>query len=93
MRPRRSSVSDTVIPIQRKTQILRVILGLTVLSFITFIITLTSSKWVTITYPDNFFSRRHNMFLKKSTYGIIWECFTGRTKLNSMFGKCLQGSH
>ena len=87
MRPRRSSVSETAISIERKTQILRITLALTVVSFVTFLITLTSSKWVRLTYPDNFFSKRKNLFLQHSTYGIIWECSTGRAQLTSMFGK------
>jgi hypothetical protein len=73
--------------IERKTKILRITLALTLISFITFIIILTSSHWVVITYPPNFFATRQKMFVVRSTYGIIWECVFGRTTINSTFGK------
>jgi hypothetical protein len=72
--------------IERKTQILRITLALTVLSFITFVITLTSSNWITINYPPNFFAARQKLFISRSTYGIIWECTVGRPKINSTYG-------
>ena len=78
MRAAMTNVSTTAVSLERKTQILRVTLGLTVVSFLTFLITLTSSKWVAITYPSDFLSKRQGMFISESTYGIIWECLVGR---------------
>jgi hypothetical protein len=81
-----TNAADAKAAIERKTQILRITLAVTVLSFITFLITLTSSKWITITYPPNFFVQRHKLFISRSTYGVIWECRVSRPTINSTFG-------
>lgn len=80
-----TDASATRAAVERKTQILRITLGLTVLSFITFLITLTSSKWIVITYPANF-TTRQNISVVRSTYGIIWECSIGKSKTSLVFG-------
>ena len=72
---------------QRNIQIMRIALGLTVLSLITFSITLTSSYWILITYPPGFFARRQNLYIVRATYGVIWKCVIGRAAPNVMFGK------
>lgn len=72
--------------IEQKTKILRITLAVTVLSFIIFLITLTSSQWVLVTYPPNFFSTRQKMYLVRSTYGIVWECTRARLTNVSVFG-------
>jgi len=82
-----TTVSVTTAAIQRNIQILRITLALTVLSFVAFSITLTSSYWVLITYPPDFFSIRQNLYIVRGTYGIIWECVLGRPTKNSMYGK------
>ncbi len=79
-----TNASATTAAIERKTRILRVTLAITVVSFITFLITLTSSNWIAVTYPPNFSSTRHNMVVVRSTYGIIRECIYGRTIENSI---------
>ncbi|CAF4295636.1 unnamed protein product, partial [Rotaria magnacalcarata] len=71
--------------IERKTKILRITIALTALSFIIFLITLTSSHWIIISYPSEFLSARQNMYVSRSRYGIIWECIIGRSKLNSTY--------
>jgi hypothetical protein len=74
--------------VERKTQILRITLALTVLSFIIFLITLTSSNWIIIIYdPADFFAKRQKLFVARSTYGIIWECTVGRATTNVSYGK------
>ncbi|CAF1055574.1 unnamed protein product [Rotaria sordida] len=78
-----TNVSTKKTSIERKTQILRLTIALTILSCIIFLITLTSTRWIIITYPQNFFSTRQNMYLIRSTYGIIWECLVGSSILNS----------
>lgn len=70
--------------IEQKTKILRITLAVTVLSFIVFLITLTSSQWVTVTYPTN--TTRQNMSLDRSTYGIIWECTRAKPTKGSRWG-------
>jgi hypothetical protein len=87
MRAAMTNVPTTEVSLERKTQILRITLGLTVLSFMTFLITLTSSNWVAISYPANFFAKRQAMYVARSTYGIIWECLVGRPTINSSYGK------
>jgi hypothetical protein len=82
-----TTVSATTAAIQRNIQIMRITLALTVLSFVTFSITLTSSYWVVITYPPEFFSKRHQLYIVRATYGIIWECILGRPSKTSMYGK------
>lgn len=82
-----TNASATRVSVERKTQILRITLGLTIVSFITFLITLTSSNWIVITYPADFFATRQKMSLVRSTYGIIWECVTGKPTTSSVFGK------
>lgn len=72
--------------IHTKTQVLRITLIVTVVSFLTFLITLLSSQWIIITYPPDFFATRQQMFVVRSTYGIIWECLLGVVKQNSMIG-------
>ena len=83
-----TNVSTITITMERKIKLLRITVAITILSFITFLITLTSSQWIIITYPHNFFAARQKMFVVKSTYGIIWECLFGRTQLNSAYGEC-----
>lgn len=73
--------------IHTKTQVLRITLILTVASFLTFLITLLSSQWIIITYPSDFFATRQQMFVVRSTYGIIWECLLGGATQNSMIEK------
>ncbi|CAF4637991.1 unnamed protein product [Rotaria sp. Silwood1] len=80
-------VSTKKAPIERKTQLLRLTIALTVVSFIIFLITLTSSQWIVITYPNATFISRQNMYVTQSTYGIIWECVLGVPKLNSTYGE------
>jgi hypothetical protein len=82
-----TTVSVGTAAIQRNIQIMRITLALTVLSFVTFSITLTSSYWVVITYPPDFFSIRHNLYVVRATYGIIWECVLGRPTQTAMYGK------
>jgi hypothetical protein len=82
-----TTVSSTTAAIQRNIQIMRITLALTVLSFVAFSITLTSSYWVVITYPPEFFSKRHNLYIVRATYGIIWECVLGRPTKTAMYGK------
>ncbi|CAF3577461.1 unnamed protein product [Rotaria sordida] len=82
-----TNVSTKKTSIERKTQILRLTIALTILSCIIFLITLTSTRWIIITYPQNFFSTRQNMYLIRSTYGIIWECLVGSSILNSTYEK------
>ncbi len=82
-----TNVSTTAVSIERKTQILRVTLGITVLSFIVFLITLTSSNWIVISYPANFTAKRQKMFVTRSTYGIIFECIVGKPTIHSAYGK------
>jgi len=82
-----TTVSVATAAIQRNIQILRITLALTVLTLVTFSITLTSSYWVVITYPPDFFSVRHNLYVVRATYGIIWECVLGRPTKISMYGK------
>lgn len=74
-RPHKSSTSATI---EQKTKIVRITLTATVVSFVVFLITLTSTQWILVTYPTNFYSKRHNMTLIRSRYGIIWECFSGK---------------
>jgi len=82
-----TNASTTAVVIERKTKILRITLALTVLSFVIFLITLTSSNWVIITYPANTFPTRQNITVARSTYGIIWECLYGRATTTSINGK------
>ena len=82
-----TTVSAATAAIQRHIQIMRMTLALTVLSFITFSITLTSSYWVIITYPTDIYNARQNIYMVRTTYGIIWECSLGRTNKDSMYGK------
>ncbi|CAF2318525.1 unnamed protein product [Rotaria sp. Silwood2] len=82
-----TNVSTKTTPIERQTQILRLTITFTALSFIIFLITLTSSQWIVITYPENSFITRQNMFVNQSTYGIIWECLIGRSNFNSTYEK------
>ena len=82
-----TTVSASTAIVQRNRQIMRITLALTVLSFITFSITLTSSHWALITYPSDFFSIRYNLYIVRATYGIIWECVLGKTTQTAMFGK------
>ncbi|CAF0785441.1 unnamed protein product [Adineta steineri] len=85
MRPTRET-SASAATIEQKTKILRITLAATVLSFIIFLITLTSSHWVLVTYPPpSFFSIRQNMFVNQSRYGIIWECVKGGPNRSSVF--------
>jgi hypothetical protein len=80
-------VSTTTSAIQRNIQIIRITLALTVLSFVTFSISLTSSYWVVVTYPpDDFFSIRQKLFVVRATYGIIWECVLGRPTKHAVYG-------
>ena len=72
--------------VEQKTKILRITLAVTVFSFTVFLITLTSSRWVIVTYPSNFFSTRQNMYVNRSTYGIIWECVKARPTKDSVYG-------
>lgn len=80
-------VSTAEATIQRNIQIMRITLALTVLSFVTFAISLTSSYWIVVTYPPDFFLKRHNLYVVRATYGVIWECVVGRTTLTAMYGK------
>ncbi len=83
-----STTAAAAATVERKTQILRITLALTVLSFITFLITLTSSNWIIIIYdPADFFAKRQKLFVSRSTYGIIWECIIGRATTNVTYGK------
>ena len=82
-----TTVSTAEAAVQRKLQILRMTLALTVLSFITFSITLTSSYWIVITYPFDFFAVRQNLYIVRTTYGIIWECTLGTKNKNLMYGE------
>jgi hypothetical protein len=85
-----TTVSAATAAIQRNIQIMRITLALTVLSFVTFSITLTSSYWVVINYPTDFFSIRQNLYVVRTTYGIIWECVLSTPTKNSMYGKYWQ---
>lgn len=81
--------SSAVAAVERKTKILRITLAATVISFIIFLITLTSSKWISITYPPNFYSKSQKLYIVHSTYGIIWECILGKsTNKSSLENKC-----
>ncbi|CAF0748137.1 unnamed protein product [Adineta steineri] len=80
-----ATVSAASAVIQRNVQIMRITLALTVLSFITFSIALTSSYWVVITYPPEFLAVRQNLFIVRTTYGIIWECALSRPTKTSMY--------
>ncbi|CAM4748625.1 unnamed protein product [Rotaria magnacalcarata] len=71
--------------VQQNNQILRITLALTIISFITFSIILTSSYWVVLTYPPDFFFKRHNLYVVRATYGLIWECVVGRSTLNAVY--------
>jgi hypothetical protein len=82
-----TTVSARTVAFQRNIQIMRMTLALTVLSFVTFSITLTSSYWVIITYPTDFFAIRQNMYVARTTYGVIWECVLGKQTKESMLGK------
>lgn len=82
-----TTVSAATAVIQRNRQIMRIALASTVLSFLTFSITLTSSRWVWITYPSGFFSIRYNLYIKEATYGMIWECVFGRKTQTAWNGK------
>jgi len=82
-----TEISPALAAIERKTKILRVVLAGTIVSFVIFLITLTSSKWISITYPVNFYSKRQKSYVFYSTYGIIWECTLGRTSNKSSLGK------
>lgn len=73
--------------IERKIKILRITVALTAASFIIFLITLTSSRWIRVDYQPVQYSRRHNLYIARSTYGIIWECVYGQPKLNTTSGK------
>lgn len=79
--------SPAVAAVERKTKILRITLAATVISFIIFLITLTSSKWISITYPPNFYSKSQKLYIVHSTYGIIWECILGKSTNKSSLGK------
>lgn len=82
-----NNVSAAEANVKRENLIMKITLGLTITSLLTFLITLTSSHWVFITYPFNFFMEKRKMFVIKSAYGIIWECALGRSPDVSMFGK------
>ncbi|UJR23614.1 hypothetical protein I4U23_026601 [Adineta vaga] len=84
-----TTVSAATAVVQRNLQIMRIILALTVLSFITFSIALTSSYWVIVTYPTGFYSIQHNLYIVRATYGVIWECVLGqRTKVSMYENRC-----
>ena len=87
MRTTVTTVSNATASIHRKNQIMRITLAVTVLAFFTFLISLTSSDWVVMTYPANFFAVKQNMFIAQSTHGIIWECVLGRRAKTDMYGK------
>lgn len=87
MTEKSASAAAAIAAVERKTKILRITLGGTVASFIIFLIMLTSSKWITITYPSNFYSNRQKLYVVRSTYGIIWECLLGKTTNKSSLGK------
>ncbi|CAF3437944.1 unnamed protein product [Rotaria sp. Silwood1] len=80
-----TTVSAARAVIQRNIQLMRITLALTVLSFITFTITLTSSYWIVITYPPDFFAKRQNLYVVRATYGVIWECVVGRPTPDAMY--------
>ena len=81
-----ANVSTKNTAIDRNTKILRITLALTVISFIIFLITLTSSNWIGIIYnPPDFYAKRQKMFVTRSTYGVIWECLIGKPTNNSMY--------
>ncbi|CAF1171443.1 unnamed protein product [Adineta ricciae] len=80
-----TTVSAAAAVVQRNLQIMRITLALTILSFFTFSITLTSSYWVDVAYPAGFFSVRHNLFVVRTTYGVIWECVLGQPTRDSMY--------
>jgi hypothetical protein len=82
-----TTVSAATAAIQRNLQILRMTLALTVLSFITFSITLTSSYWVIITYSTEIYNARQKIYMVRTTFGIIWECSLGRANKDSMYSK------
>ncbi|UJR25297.1 hypothetical protein I4U23_006649 [Adineta vaga] len=85
----RPIASSTAATLEQKTKIIRITLAATVVSFIVFLITLTSTQWIYVTYPRDFYSKRHNMTLVRSRYGIIWECFSGRLKnVSTLTTKC-----
>ena len=83
-----TTVSAAAAVVQRNLQFMRATLALTVLSFITFSIALTSSYWIDVSYPADFFSARHKLFVIRTTYGVIWECVLGQPTRDSMYGKC-----
>ncbi|CAF0989581.1 unnamed protein product [Didymodactylos carnosus] len=61
----------------------------TTIAFFTFLITLCSSSWITITYPKGFYAVHRQMYVRKSNYGIIWECVLGKKTEGSMdVSKC-----
>jgi hypothetical protein len=72
---------------------MRITLALTVLSFVTFLITLTSSYWIVISYPPDFFAVRKNMFVVRGTYGVIRECILGRPTKDAMYGTYGSGTY
>jgi hypothetical protein len=82
-----TNVSPAAAAVEQKTKILRITLALTVLSLVIFLITLTSSHWIFVTFPPGFSSIRQNMFVRRSTYGIIFECFIGGPKNDSTNGQ------
>ncbi|CAF0931910.1 unnamed protein product [Adineta ricciae] len=89
MRPRPTPSSTAAATIEQKTKILRITLAATVVSFVAFLITLTSTQWVFVTYPADFFSKRQNMVIVRSRYGIVWECFFGRLpNVSTSSSKC-----
>lgn len=73
----------------RVTQILGITLTSTAISFLVFLITLTSSHWIMIIYPPDFFASRQKLFVLRSTYGIIWQCFTARKDKKSTYRESL----
>jgi hypothetical protein len=80
-------VSAAAALFHRNNRIMRIALAATVFSFVTFLIILTSSDWVTLAYPNDFFSIKRKMYVEQITYGIIWECVFGRRTKDSAYGK------
>jgi hypothetical protein len=82
-----STKTPAIEAVERKTKVLRITLALTVLSLVIFLITLTSSHWIFVTYPIPLFSTKKNMFIRRSTYGIIFECLVGGSTAESKNGQ------
>lgn len=82
-----TTVSAASAVVQRNMQLMRITLVLTVLSFITFSIALTSSYWIVLVYPPDFYATAQKLFVVRGTYGVIWECMLGRSTKASTYGK------